>query len=202
MDPEQAVADFRNRIKHYEDVYETVDEDTSSYVKVIDIGRKVIINNVTSYLPSRIVFFSMNLHNTPRRIFLTRHGQSEFNAAGRIGGDGELTETGDDYAHAFAEWTLQNLSIESGRVTIFTSTMKRTIQTTQYIPSRKVRPKSVKIRFFKITYFERTNQLFQIRLKSLDEIDAGEFDGMTYEEIARKFPNEYAARAKDKLVRC
>jgi len=43
--------------------------------------------------------------------------------------------------------------------------------------------------------------LAQIRLKSLDEIDAGEFDGMTYEEIAKKFPEEYAARSKDKLVR-
>lgn len=176
MDPEQAVQDFRNRIKHYENVYETVDDDSGPYVKVIDIGRKVIINNVTSYLPSRIVFFSMNLHNSPRRIFLTRHGQSEFNAAGRIGGDGELTDAGDDYAHAFAEWSLKNIPIESGKVTIFTSTLKRTIQTTQYIPARK------------------------IRLKSLDEIDAGEFDGMTYEEIAKKFPNEYAARAKDKLV--
>ena len=34
----------------------------------------------------------------------------------------------------------------------------------------------------------------------MDEIDAGEFDGMTYDEIAKKFPEEYAARAKDKLV--
>jgi 6-phosphofructo-2-kinase/fructose-2,6-biphosphatase 2 len=120
-------------------VYETVDEENLSYVKVIDIGKRVVVNNVTSYLPGRVVFFLMHLHNTPRRIFLTRHGQSVYNALGKIGGDEELTEMGDDYAHAFAEWVLQTLPVDSGKVTIFTSSLKRTIQTTQYIPSRKVR---------------------------------------------------------------
>jgi hypothetical protein len=34
MDPNQAVEDFRNRIKNYEKTYETIKDDTLSYVKV------------------------------------------------------------------------------------------------------------------------------------------------------------------------
>jgi broad specificity phosphatase PhoE len=35
--------------------------------------------------------------------------------------------------------------------------------------------------------------------RALDEIDAGECDGMTYAEIAESMPGEYAARAADKF---
>lgn len=175
QDPELAVADFRTRIQHYQSVYETLDDDHLAYVKVIDIGRKIILNRISSALPSKVVLFLMNLHNTPRRIFLTRHGQSEFNETGKIGGDSSLTKLGDDYAHILAEWALSHLPVDEGKVTIYTSSMRRTIQTTQYIPCRK------------------------LRLKLLDEINAGDFDGMTYKEIADSYPEEYAARAADKL---
>ena len=33
----------------------------------------------------------------------------------------------------------------------------------------------------------------------LDEIDAGQHDNLTYEEIAERFPVEFALRDKDKL---
>ena len=36
-------------------------------------------------------------------------------------------------------------------------------------------------------------------LQALDEIQAGMFDGWTYEEIAEKHSEEYAARKRDKL---
>lgn len=174
IDPQDATSDFRARISHYEKVYETIESDEVSYIKLIDIGRKFVLNRIDSYLPSRIVFYLMNLHNRPRTIYLTRHGESEFNAEGRIGGDSDLTKAGDNYAHVLAEWALSTFSTDRS-VTIFTSTLRRTIQTSQYIPSRKV------------------------RFKALDEIDAGDFDGMTYKEIAERYPEEYKARANDKL---
>lgn len=34
--------------------------------------------------------------------------------------------------------------------------------------------------------------------KSLDELDAGVCDGMTYDEIAEAYPEDYAARDDDK----
>ncbi len=39
--------------------------------------------------------------------------------------------------------------------------------------------------------------------QALDEIHAGIFDGWTYDQIAEKHPDEYAARKRDKLrYRC
>eukprot|EP01121_Diplochlamys_sp_Union-15-3_P003672 TRINITY_DN13608_c0_g1_i1.p1 TRINITY_DN13608_c0_g1~~TRINITY_DN13608_c0_g1_i1.p1 ORF type:complete len:233 (-),score=24.31 TRINITY_DN13608_c0_g1_i1:37-735(-) len=124
---------------------------------------------------SRIVFFLINLHITPRRVILTRHGESESLVKGCVGGDSDLTPFGNEYAHKLAEWVLDNLEVDTGEVTVWTSTLKRAIQTTQYIPTRK------------------------IRLKNLDELDAGKFEGMTYAEISQQYPEEYNARAHDKL---
>lgn len=40
-------------------------------------------------------------------------------------------------------------------------------------------------------------------LQMLDEIQAGIFDGWTYEDIEKQMPQEYAARKADKLkYRC
>ena len=39
----------------------------------------------------------------------------------------------------------------------------------------------------------------KISFKELDEIHAGTFDGMTYDEVAEMHPEEYKARGSDKL---
>jgi len=173
------VADFRERIKHYERAYETISDDSLQYIKLFDVGKKIVANRITGYLPGRIIFFLMNLHITPRPIWLTRHGESEFNHQERIGGDSELTSAGDNYAHLLAAWVSENIpKSDSGdemEVTVWTSTLKRAMRTAQYIPVPK------------------------LHLRGLDEIDAGVCDGMTYDEIAESMPEEFAARASDKL---
>jgi len=74
QDPEEAAQDFRNRIRNYEKVYQTIDEDESdlTYVKLIDVGKHVIINQIQDYLQSRVVYYLMNLHIRPRSIWLSR----------------------------------------------------------------------------------------------------------------------------------
>lgn len=88
-DFEAGLQDFKNRLANYEKVYEPVDE--GSYIKMIDMvsghGGQIQVNNISGYLPGRIVFFLVNTHLTPRPILLTRHGESRDNVRGRIGGD-------------------------------------------------------------------------------------------------------------------
>ena len=74
QDPEVAAQDFRNRIRNYEKAYETIDEDEKdlTYVKLIDVGKQVIINRIKDYLQSRVVYYLMNLHIKPRSIWLSR----------------------------------------------------------------------------------------------------------------------------------
>ena len=74
QDPEVAAQDFRNRIRNYEKVYQTIDEDEKdlTYVKLIDVGSQVVINQIQDYLQSRVVYYLMNLHIKPRSIWLSR----------------------------------------------------------------------------------------------------------------------------------
>ncbi|KAF8682618.1 Bifunctional 6-phosphofructo-2-kinase fructose-2,6-bisphosphate 2-phosphatase [Rhizoctonia solani] len=173
MSREDAERDFRNRIKHYEEVYETMTEPHLSYVKIINIGSQVQMYRIHGYLQSRIAFYLMNLHLKPRSIFMSRHGESQFNVEGKIGGDAPLSARGRQYASALPKLVRDN--IKDAELTVWTSTLQRTIETAAQLP------------YPKLTW------------KSLDELDAGVCDGMTYEEIEAAYPEDFEARDDDKF---
>jgi 6-phosphofructo-2-kinase/fructose-2,6-biphosphatase 2 len=73
QDPDDAVRDFMERIRNYEKVYQSIDDDEGlTYVKLINVGSDVTISAVKNYLQTRIIYFTMNLHITPRSIWLSR----------------------------------------------------------------------------------------------------------------------------------
>ncbi|GMH11983.1 hypothetical protein Nepgr_013824 [Nepenthes gracilis] len=176
-DFEAGCRDFRHRLANYEKVYEPVEE--GSYIKMIDMvsghGGQIQVNNISGYLPGRIVFFLVNTHLTPRPILLTRHGESRDNVRGRIGGDSVLSDAGELYAKKLANFVEKRLKSERA-ASIWTSTLQRSILTANHI-----------VGFPKIQW------------RSLDEINSGVCDGMTYEEIKKNMPDEYESREKDKL---
>ncbi|XP_058751039.1 6-phosphofructo-2-kinase/fructose-2,6-bisphosphatase [Vicia villosa] len=176
-DFEAGLEDFKNRLANYEKVYEPVGE--GSYIKMIDKvsghGGQIQVNNISGYLPGRIVFFLVNTHLTPRPILLTRHGESQDNVRGRIGGDAAISEAGELYSKKLANFVEKRLKSERA-ASIWTSTLQRTILTASPI-----------VGFPKIQW------------RALDEINAGVCDGMTYEEIKKSRPEEYESRKKDKL---
>ncbi|THW26418.1 bifunctional 6-phosphofructo-2-kinase/fructose-2,6-bisphosphate 2-phosphatase [Aureobasidium pullulans] len=174
QDPEVAAQDFRKRIRNYEKVYETLDEDEAdlTYCKLIDVGHQVIINKIKDYLQSRVVYYLMNLHIKPRSIWLSRHGESEYNLTGKIGGDANISERGQMYAQKLPEIVKQ--SAGDLELTVWTSTLKRTIQTSRYLPFEK------------------------LSWKALDELDSGVCDSLTYAEIEEQFPADFKSRDEDK----
>jgi broad specificity phosphatase PhoE/predicted kinase len=175
MDPDAAVADFRERIAHYQTVYEPVGEDEGSFVRVIDVGRMLIAHEIHGYLPSRLVYFLMNLHVVPRSIWLTRHGESLYNVEDRVGGDPGLSDAGKRFAQALAAH-VHALDLPAQGLRVWTSTLRRTKETAA--------PIGVPIEEF----------------RALDEIDAGDCDGMTYDAIREEMPREHAARRDAKLT--
>jgi hypothetical protein len=72
MTPEEAAEDFKRRIAHYESAYETVDEGDYTFVKSVNVGSKLIINRITCYLQSQIIYFLANLHIKPRSVYICR----------------------------------------------------------------------------------------------------------------------------------
>ena len=69
---EKAIADFRARIEHYHSVYETLEEEEGSWIKLVDGGKKLIVHEMHSYLETRIATFVMNLHLRPRTLYFSR----------------------------------------------------------------------------------------------------------------------------------
>ena len=180
QDPEAAAQDFRNRIRNYEKVYQTIDEDEKdkTFVKLIDVGKQVIINQIRDYLQSRVVYYLMNLHIRPRSIWLSRHGESEYNLEGKIGGDSNISHRGELYAQKLPELVASSVG-DDRKLTIWTSTLKRTIQTARFLAAS---PKGYD----------------KLEWKALDELDSGLCDGLTYQEIADQYPEDFQARDDDK----
>src|SRR6185369_11195836 len=76
MDPDAAADDFRARIAHYERAYEPIADIDASFIKIVDVGRQVVLNRITGHLPARLAPLLINMHIGRRPIYLTRHGES------------------------------------------------------------------------------------------------------------------------------
>lgn len=196
MDPKQAIADFKARMANYEKAYEPVSEEIEgediSYIKSINVGRKVTGYNIHGYLCSQCVFYLMNIHIKERTIWLTRHGESVYNLCNRIGGDSPLTEFGRRYSQALARFvqsfhppdecsdlTRTEYPKDSyGPLSIWTSNLRRSRETA-----------------------ESFDQRFNIKnVRFLNEIYSGIYENMTMEEIQQTNPEDFAARQANKLV--
>lgn len=56
----------------------------------MDVGQKIVAHRINGYLVGRILLLLANIHIQPRPIWFSRHGESQYNAQGRIGGDSPL----------------------------------------------------------------------------------------------------------------
>ena len=107
-----------------------------------------------------------------------QHGESEYNLAGRIGGDADISPRGELYAQKLPELVAQSVG-DDRHLTIWTSTLKRTIQTARFLAAS---PKGYT----------------KLEWKALDELDSGVCDGLTYQEIEDRYPEDFRARDDDK----
>jgi len=79
-------------------------EDDLTYMK-LNYNSKVLTNNMMrSFMGSRIAHFLASAHPYSRTIYLTRHGESQYNKECKIGGDSSLSELGSEYARRLAEF--------------------------------------------------------------------------------------------------
>lgn len=201
MDPELALKDFTGRLANYEKAYQTIDDDEGlQYIKMIDVGKKVVAYNIHGFLASQTIYYLLNFNLNERQIWITRHGESEDNVAGKIGGDASLTERGKKFSKAltkfidhektkFRDAQLEKYTklAEKGEINeipadpnflVWTSMLKRAIESSKYFPD---------------------DEYYVKEIRMLNELSAGICEGMTYEQIQHKYPDEFSARIKDKL---
>lgn len=177
VDPSKIVEDFLSRIEHYKSAYETLgSNDDYHYIKIFEVGKQLVANRITGFVPSRVMFYLSNLHITPRPIYLVRHGQSMYNLDDRLGGDSPLTQNGLKFTEVLREWVSKEISDPDQELCLWSSTMTRAVQTAEVIPCAQY-----------------------VRWKIMEEINVGICDGMTYGEVENTTPEEFKARNIDKL---
>lgn len=148
----------------------------------------------------------MNLHTLPRTFFLTRHGQSEYNLLGKIGGDSGLTPAGKEYSRRLSQFAKEHITVQtvtdpttgeekkvSRPARLWTSTLRRTKETAQSIEHEKIQ------HTWDNGDVGEWVQFRPMARRNLDELYAGICDGMTYKEIEQVYPEEFARRQDDKL---
>jgi len=188
------VAQWEGRVAAFRRVYVSMQndgtEDDLSYIKVINYGQKVVTNKMHGYLQMRIVQFVSNIHTKPHVVYLSRHGQSEYNRLGKLGGNPGLTDSGDEYATNLAEFANENICHDSEGNTIparlWTSSLQRTIDTARHIAHPVICGGA---------WQQMSNRVY----RNLDEIFAGEYEGMTYDDIEKMYNGEATLRKMDKI---
>lgn len=170
---EDALASFLKRISYYETIYDPLGKE--KFWLSVDAPANRILSErpceVSPYYPAiREIAVNVWVHS----LCLVRHGQTEFNIQGRIGGDPSLTDKGRAQAEALARHML-------GRKIgwVFTSTRLRSHQTAA--PLLADRPDTT-----------------AMALQEFDELWAGDCEGMLYSEIRENMPDVTAGRNADK----
>ncbi|KAI5289107.1 hypothetical protein KEM54_004395 [Ascosphaera aggregata] len=187
MDPNVAIKDYLNRISARIPHYETMTESDLNFIKMINAGERMIINNCSfGYLHHRIVFYLLNLHNKSRRTYFARSGPSPTEAEYRA--DDSLSEAGVDYANKMAARLLeyreeQRKLLEEEGITdaerplvVWTSTRRRTIETAKPLLEKGCR----------------------VRHRSqISRMNPGAVEGISLEEIKKQYPEELKKHEED-----
>lgn len=183
---------------------------------MIDVGRKVVSHQIRGFLSAQTVYYLLNFNLSPRQIWITRHGESEDNIAGKIGGDSDLSQTGLAYARAltrFIQHERKAWEIRQQDKAASTHFPPQPGDTTppnpEYISQGGGHDANAAKNFCVWTsMLKRSIQTAQFfdeedfeikQMRMLDELNAGSMEGLTYDEIKTKYPAEYEHRRKDKL---
>ncbi len=170
---DEAVRYFEQRIAYYAAIYAPLGRE-ANFVRLDTLNNAILQEQLTFVVPYYVRIRDIMVSDWVNNLYLARHGETSYNLENRIGGDSPLTEKGLSQAQALADY------FRAKPVPfIFTSARRRSTQAATALIADH--PDSV-----------------LMALPELDEIDAGICEGLTYEEIRQRYPQEFAARSRDK----
>ncbi|KAK5076571.1 hypothetical protein LTS08_005740 [Lithohypha guttulata] len=178
---DDAVKHYLNRIAAKIPHFETMEELDLDWIKMINAGERLIINNKSfGYLSHRIVFYLLNLHIKSRHTYFARAGvtleEESFKA------DASLSPAGVDYAKKMTETLLKHREEEMGMLRekggteaqlkpliVWTSTRRRTVETSTFLAARG----------------------YQVRQRSqMSQLNPGVCEKKTERRIQNEYPDE------------
>ncbi|GMM56802.1 hypothetical protein DAKH74_034180 [Maudiozyma humilis] len=194
-DPTESLQDFKQRLENYDSVYEPMDDEEGyPYIKMINVGTKLISYQIKGFLASLTLYYLLNFNLRDRQIWITRSAECEDNLTGKIGGNSDITARGDKYARALARF------IEDQRCSFDESLARQCVEgEDEFPPSFFVWTSMLRRAEQTAQYFDDTEYPLK-QMKMLDEINAGDVDGLTFAEFRKQFPKDYDERQKSKLL--
>lgn len=203
MPYEEAAKDLAKRILNYEKVYEPIEDDATSYIKLINLRSKVISNRIYGTEVHMAVAFLMSIHIGNRTIWLTRTGHTTDDRPDldaviptekdknnpmlemmkiRVGlpssknKSSHLNARGLKYAQKltkFLETKMESWPNKMKDLKVFTSTLPRSVETVQYLETKS------------------------FQLSTLNMLDTGDCSGLSIEEFKQRMPEGWEAWQKD-----
>lgn len=180
--------DYLARINAKIPHFETMTEKDLNFIKMIDAGDRIEVNNCKriGYLLNRIVFYLMNLHIKTHKTYFARAGPSKKELSYKA--DASLSDEGHAYAKRLYESMVAHRKGEREQflaqggepsavkpLTIWTSTRRRTIETAEgFFADFKIRQRP-----------------------QLSQVNPGECEALTDEQIQEKYPEEYQRHLED-----
>jgi broad specificity phosphatase PhoE len=106
-----------------------------------------------------------------------------------------------NYARKLAEFAEERIMCDMSTgdarpARLWTSTMRRTRETAQFIPKKTLIMKDAEDAALEYSWTSMKPRAWH----HLDELFAGQLDGLTYEEIEKHYPEEFQRRSIDKLA--
>ena len=173
MTQQEALDNFRRRLAYYESVYTSVRKERC-WIRVDAVDSCIQDEAPSNDLPYYAAIRDIISSRWVQDLYLVRHGETEYNLEGRLGGDPPLTAKGMEQAEKLAAH-FEGIELPY----IFTSTKLRSAST-----ARPLMP-------------SRPNTILR-PMSEFDEITAGDCEGMRYSDIRDMKPLEYEARARNK----
>ncbi|XP_053983743.1 6-phosphofructo-2-kinase/fructose-2,6-bisphosphatase 1-like isoform X1 [Hylaeus volcanicus] len=172
VDPARAEEDLRLKVAHYVRSYEPMDEKNYPRIRVDTATMDIQTCKVSGHIETNVLGYLGSVNLKPHTLYFSRHGESEYNVLGKVGGDAVLSARGERYAQALAT-KFNAMRIPDLRV--LTSRLRRTIATARGVEAP------------------------QEHVAALNELHAGICEGLSYEEMQEHYPQEFAWRDQDKL---
>jgi len=171
----EAYAAFSERIGYYRCIAQPLD-DEPAFLVVDTLNNRILGERVGHHPPHYGVIRDLLVSDWVKNLYVARHGESYDNIEGRIGGDSRLTPKGLAQAGTLAAH-FRGIPLSY----VFTSRLTRSRQTAEALAQGH----------------ERTTIM---ALAEFDEINAGDFEGLCFEEMRRFHPEQYEARNRDKYA--
>lgn len=185
---DEAVKDYLARIAARIPHFETMEEPELHWIKLINAGERVTVNKgAFGYLSQRIVFYLLNLHIKSRKTYFARAGTTREEDSYKA--DASLSDEGAHYAKIMTDTLIAHRERERQEylaaggseaelkpLTVWTSTRRRTVETSHYFAQRE----------------------YRIRQRSqMSQLNPGVCEKMSENEIRAEYPLEVRKHEAD-----